>query len=249
MECPIYGKVSNMEETLLGKLLVVEDDTDLRELIAIAGTRKGYSVETAENGLAAKKIFNGGFVPSAVVLDINMPGMDGYGFCRWLREEYPIIPVVFLSARSDEYDKILALEIGGDDYLTKPFSMKELYARIRVCMRRIALYGADRAETTERPGVSHGGLSLRPDEWTCDYEGNGITLTVSEFRILHAFLINPGTVVSRDKLARAAFPEDNYVSGRSIDVHVCRLRQKLKNAGALSCSIESVYQVGYRWKI
>lgn len=230
------------------KLLIVEDDTDLRELIAIAGRRNGYAVETAEHGIAARGLFENGFVPSVIVLDINMPGMDGYGFCRWLREDHPAVPVIFLSARCDEYDKILALEIGGDDYLTKPFSMKELFTRIGVCIRRVDLFENGRSGSSRGPSVALDGITLSPDEWTCEFEGSNILLTVSEFRILHAFLVNPMAVISRDKLACAAFPDDNYVSARSIDVHVCRLRRKLQEAGVASDRIETVYQVGYRWK-
>jgi two-component system response regulator ChvI len=229
-------------------ILIVEDDANLQEMIRLAGEKRSFRMLLAENGLEAKKLLAEGAVPDLIVLDINMPGMDGFSFCRWLREDYRLIPVIFLSARADEYDKIIALEIGGDDYLTKPFSMKELFARIGVCLRRIALLsGGDRVGGAPKPlVVDH--VKIDPDSWTCEYRGKDVILTISEFRILLKLLQNPGIALTRDSLAEAAFPEDGYNLGRSIDVHICRIRQKLQTIYPGFDSIDTVYQLGYKWK-
>lgn len=262
-----------------GTVLVVEDDQDLRELIRIAGRKRSYRMLAAGNGLEAKGMVEAGEIPGLVILDITMPGMDGFGFCRWLREDHPLVPVIFLSARAEEYDKIVALEIGGDDYLTKPFSMRELFARVEVGLRRVRLFaergsrassgGGDGGALGERggdssrgpgyagsdgfPGIDSkplvlGAITIDPGRWTCTLRGEHVILTVSEFRILHRLLENPGIVISREKLAEAAFPEDNYNLGRSVDVHIHRIRKKLQAVDAGFDPIETVYQVGYRWK-
>lgn len=229
-------------------ILVVEDDTDLRELLRLSGEKRSYTVLSAGNGLEAKKMLEAGRIPNLIILDINMPGMDGFGFCRWLRDDFPLIPVIFLSARAEEYDKIIALEIGGDDYLTKPFSMKELFARVNVGLRRVRLFaGADPTGQSSKSVIVHD-ITINEDYWTCVYKGKDVFLTVSEFRILHKLLMNPDKVISRDKLAETAFPEDTYNLGRSIDVHIYRIRRKLQTVNPEFDSIETVYQVGYKWK-
>jgi DNA-binding response OmpR family regulator len=229
-------------------LYVVEDDADLREHLRLAGEQRGYRVRTASDGMAAREGIGRSGLPDIFVLDVNMPGMDGFRFCRWLRDEHPPVPVVFLSARTEEYDKIIALELGGDDYMTKPFSMKELFVRIEVALRRVRVYSAlPPGPGGERP-LERDGIRLDPAAWTCEYRGRVLDLTVSEFRILRSFLSRPGAVATRESLAAAAFPEDRYNSGRSVDVHVCRIRQKLQAADPAFAGIETVYQVGYKWK-
>ncbi len=229
-------------------ILIVEDDANLQELIRLAGEKRSYRMLAAGNGLEGKKLIAEGYEPGIVILDINMPGMDGFSFCRWLREDRPLVPVIFLSARAEEYDKIVALEIGGDDYLTKPFSMKELFARIGVCLRRVKQFsGADRPRPSPS-GASAGDVRIDPEAWTCEYRGKDVVLTISEFRILAKMLANPGIVLNRDTLARAAFPDDTYNLGRSIDVHVCRIRRKLQAVDPAFSSIETVHQLGYKWK-
>lgn len=230
-------------------LLIVEDDVDLREIIRVAGEKRSYRALTSGNGLEAKRLIEGGTVPDIVILDINMPGMDGFGFCRWLRDDFPLIPVVFLSARAEEYDKIVALEIGGDDYLTKPFSIRELFARVAVCLRRVRL-------TRERAGAADlaagtlrlGDALIDAGRWTCRFRDQDVALTISEFRILHLLLANPDIVFGRDRLAEAAFPDDRYNLGRSIDVHICRIRRKFALIDPDFDSIETVHQVGYKWR-
>jgi DNA-binding response OmpR family regulator len=229
-------------------ILVVEDDADLQEMITRAGEKRSYRMASAGNGLIAKRLLERGEIPDIIVLDINMPGMDGLSFCRWLRDEHPRVPVIFLSARAEEYDKVLALEIGGDDYLTKPFSMKELFTRIMVCLRRIEVFREGSGPSAGAKPVILDGLGIEPERWTCTFRGRDVVLTISEFRILHKLLANPGIVIDREKLAQAAFPDDTYHSGRSVDIHIHRIRQKLQAVEPGFDSIETVYQVGYRWQ-
>jgi len=226
-------------------LLLVEDDRDLPQWIGMAIGNKPYRLIHAGNGLEAKKKLEAGMRPDLIILDVNMPGMDGFSFCRWLREDFPMIPVIFLSARSEEYDKILALEIGGDDYLTKPFSMKELMARIAVSLRRVQLY-AENIDRSLYP-LECNDLSMNRDTWSCSYRGEEVILTLSEFRILYMLAEKPGQVLNRDQLTQGAFPDDLYNNGRSIDIHISRIRKKLQKIDRDFHSIETVYQVGYKW--
>jgi len=229
--------------------LVVEDDTDLRDMIVLAGRKQSYGIMEAVNGLEARNQILETGPPDLVILDINMPGMDGLAFCRWFREDHPLVPVIFLSARSEEYDKIIALEIGGDDYLTKPFSMKELFTRVKVCLRRAQFYSSSSiGEDAGEQVLSSGNLVLNEGSWTSSYNGAALELTISEFRILQKLVASPGIVFSRDQLARAAFPEDLYHSGRGVDIHIHRVRQKISSIDRNFDSLETVYQVGYKWR-
>ena len=229
-------------------ILIVEDDYDLAEIIKMGGEKRAYKIATASNGLEAVKLINDGLVPDIVILDINMPGMDGFSFCRKFRDEYPLVPVIFLSARAEEYDKIIALEIGGDDYLTKPFSIKELFARVKVSLRRVKQYSGEGQSLSPENLIKLNDIKINSDSWICEYLDEKVILTISEFRILRKLIANPDIVISRDKLAEAAFPDDNYNLGRSVDVHISRIRHKLQDINPEFDSLETVYQVGYKWK-
>lgn len=222
--------------------MVVEDDIDVRELICFAGGKRGYSMVQAHNGREAQDLILNNVTPDVIILDINMPKMDGLSLCRWLKDRAPLIPVIFLSAREDEYDKIIALEIGGDDYLTKPFSVKELFTRVAVCLRRKELY----SQTSTPSFTAHKKVRINSESWQCFYDSQELPLTVTEFRILHKLISSPGTVFTRDQLAQTAFPEDMGCEGRSIDIHIARLRKKCKKIDPDFDMIETVFQVGYK---
>lgn len=227
------------------RILLVEDDKDIREIILLAAKKRNYKVTESRNGLEAKESIESGDIPDLIVLDINMPGMDGFKFCRWLREDYPLIPVIFLSARCEEYDKIIALEIGGDDYLTKPFSINELFARIAVSLRRVELHKTGGHKSSY---VKLGDIEMNDVTWECNYKSSSIVLTVSEFRILYKMITSPGVVFSRESLTKTAYPEDYYNAGRSIDIHISRIRKKLQKVEPKFNCVETVFQVGYKWK-
>lgn len=185
------------------------------------------------------------------ILDIMMPGMDGLTFFRRLRGRFPGLPVIFLTSRDEEFDRVLGLELGADDYLCKPFSMRELIARVHVILRRCGAETAVAAPpgSSAAAGVGHGesvlqssGIVLDPSSFSAELEGRPLELTVTEFRILETFLRGKGRVLTIEQLVQAAYPEDTYLNDRAIDCHIKRLRKKI---GAEL--IETVYGLGYRF--
>ena len=184
--------------------------------------------------------------PDLVVLDILMPQMDGTEVCREIRK-HATTPIIFLSSLDEEIDRILGLELGGDDYVTKPFSPRELVARVKAVLRRLdAVLGhADAAEQPDsRHILSHGDLELDLDRFEAHWEGRTITLTCTEFGILRTLLSYPGKVFTRDELMSGGYAYDNVVSDRTIDSHVRRVRQKFSRVSA--DPIETVHGIGYR---
>lgn len=220
-------------------IAVVDDEPALRNNLKYALEKAGYRVSTHVNGLEAWEAFQGD-PPNLYVLDILMPRMDGLEFCIKLRRINNKIPIIFLSSRDEELDRITGLETGGDDYIGKPFSVRELIARIKAVLRRIS--EADR----DAQVVKAGSLSLYPGSYAADWDGEGIVFTVSEYRFLLALAESPGTVRSRKELYNLAFPEDVYINERAVDSHIKRIRRKLKMAGAAKNVLETVYGVGYR---
>lgn len=220
-------------------IAVVDDEAALRENLVYALEKEGYQVSAYANGLEAWEAREGG-APDLYVLDILMPRMDGLEFCRRLRAGDGRTPVIFLSSRDEELNRVLGLETGGDDYIGKPFSVRELLARVRAVLRR-----AD----GESPGgapVEIGPLSLDPGGYRAGWEGNELVLTVSEYRLLADLARSAGNVRTRSALYTTAFPEDSYVNERAVDSHIKRIRRKLKVAGAPDSILETVYGLGYR---
>ena len=220
-------------------IAVVDDEAALRENVVYALEKEGYQVSAYANGLEAWEAREGGG-PDLYVLDILMPRMDGLEFCRRLRGKDCRTPVIFLSSRDEELDRVLGLETGGDDYIGKPFSVRELLARVRAVLRR-----AD----GESPGgapVEIGPLSLDPGGYRAAWEENELVLTVSEYRLLADLARSAGDVRTRSALYTTAFPEDSYVNERAVDSHIKRIRRKLKAAGAPDSILETVYGLGYR---
>jgi two-component system OmpR family response regulator len=176
-----------------------------------------------------------------------MPGMDGLDLCRQIRQRSQI-PLIFVSSRDEELDRILGLEMGADDYVTKPFSPRELVARVKATLRRYddvqTLLNGSAISLAGEPGLSHGPLFLDTKKHECRVHGQVVVLTVSEFSLLEALLAKPDQVLSRKQLVERAYGPAHYVSDRTVDSHVRRIRQKLKTGG-FEC-IETVYGVGYR---
>jgi two-component system OmpR family response regulator len=219
------------------RILIVDDDPHIREVLRFALEKEGFTVSEAENGAQALEHFERA-PADLVVLDILMPDMDGTEVCRRLRRKYTT-PIVFLTSRDDEVDRILGLELGGDDYVTKPFSVRELVARVRAILRR----GRATESTNDQPLVC-GRLRLDPEQFKGWWDGRELVLTVTEFGILRTLLRRPGKVFARDELMSAAYDFHNVVSDRTIDSHVRRLRAKLAAAGG--DPIETVHGVGYK---
>jgi len=184
-------------------------------------------------------------LPDLAVLDILMPRMDGLELCRRLRSRSEALPIIFLTSRDEEFDRVLGLELGADDYLCKPFSMRELVARVKVLFRRLALAGDPEIEEDT---VEVGPMRLDLNRFQASWQGFELSLTVTEFRVLHALARHPGHVKTRDQLVNEGYPHDTYVSDRTIDTHIKRLRRKLEGIDATFDGIETVYGLGYRYR-
>ncbi|WP_149539552.1 response regulator transcription factor [Siccirubricoccus phaeus] len=217
------------------KILVADDDPHIRSVILFALARAGFTAVEAADGPAALAAF-AREAPDLVVLDVAMPGMEGTEVCRRLRQS-SAVPVIFLSARDEEVDRILGLELGGDDYMVKPFSPRELVARIRARLRR--------QEAAPPPAPAQGPLALDAERFEARWQGAALPLTVTEFALLRAMAAQPGRVFTREMLMQVAYPDHRIVSDRTIDSHVRHLRAKLAAAGG--APIGTVHGLGYRF--
>lgn len=225
------------------KIFVIDDEKDIQDIIQINLRSEGYDVYCYSSGEEALRGLKN-VVPDLFILDIMMPGIDGFEFCRRVRvsTEWNHIPVIFLSAKSDEIDKVLGLELGGDDYMTKPFSVKELKSRIKAMFRRTTRL--DLIEPSSRILV-HEGVELNPEHYSLTVDGRGVDLTKTEFEILRLLLANPGKIFTRDNIIDSIKGQDVYVIDRTIDVHVMNLRKKL---GPYKNVIKTFSGVGYGFK-
>jgi two-component system response regulator ChvI len=225
---------------------IVDDEEHLRETVSRTLRAEGYRTAVYSDGADAWDSFSES-MPDLVILDIIMPRMDGLELCRRLRALSDSIPVMFLTSRDEEFDRVLGLELGADDYLCKPFSLRELAARVKVLFRRSSPKAAevgrgDAGGDTLRVGP----LSLDTRRFTAAWDETPVRLTVTEFRILHALARQPGYVRTREQLLSEAFPHDSYMSDRTIDCHIRRIRGKLEELDEGFDGIETLYGLGYR---
>jgi two-component system response regulator ChvI len=225
-------------------IALVDDEAALLETVGFALRRDGYGVETFADGLAAWEAFQTR-LPDLAVLDIVLPRMDGLELCRKLRALSETLPILFLTSKDEELDRVLGLELGADDYLCKPFSLRELQARVKVLLRRRALSRPSAHEET----LEAGPLSLDLLRYEARWRGEPVALTVTEFRLLHSLARHPGHVKTRDQLLADAYPHETYIADRTIDSHVKRLRKKLAAVDAEHDPIETAYGLGYRFRI
>ena len=219
------------------RVLVVDDDVKTVELVKLYLNRDGYRVMTAYDGIEALRLAREGR-PNLIVLDLMLPGMDGLEVCRTLRNESDV-PIIMLTAMTTDQDKLNGLELGADDYMTKPFSPRELAARVRTVLRRL-------------PG-ERGPVQVRYGELTIDFHkheatiaGRSVPLTLVEFKLLGALAKEPGRVFSRAQLIEQALGPDFEGFDRTIDVHILKLRRKLEPDPAHPTHIKTVYGVGYK---
>jgi two-component system OmpR family response regulator len=230
-----------VENFLAHRILIVDDESHIREVIRVALKKASMDVIEARDGKEALARFAAD-KPDLIVLDIGMPEFDGLDVCREIRKSSDV-PILFLSARDEEIDRILGLEIGGDDYVTKPFSPRELVARVNVILRRL---GPRNGEIKAGPAaLSQGRLLIDPEQHVATFAGTPLKLTAIEFGILRAFLTRPTSVFNREQLMRAAYQLNIQVSDRTIDSHVRNIRAKL---AALACDnvIETIHGVGFK---
>ncbi len=231
---------------MTGTVAIVEDEQNIRENVSFALKREGYQVESYADGLAAWEAFEAS-LPDLVILDIIMPRMDGLDLCRRLRSLSQTIPIVFLTSRDEEFDRVLGLELGADDYLCKPFSMRELVARVKVLFRRLSLLNERATPDGEEELLTVGDLILDLRRYTARWRSLTVPLTVTEFMMLHALVRRPGHVKTRQQLMEQGYPHDTYVSDRTIDSHIKRIRKKFSGLDETFDQIETVYGLGYRY--
>ncbi len=223
------------------KILIVDDDPHIREVIRFALEQANFIVSLASDGEQALASFSES--PSdLIVMDISMPEMDGLACCREIRKSSDI-PILFLSSRDDEIDRILGLELGGDDYVTKPFSPRELVARIKAILKRSQSMPV--SDKTQTHLISYGRLTLDTEQHAVWWNDESVALTATEFSMLVQFLKHPKRVFSRDVIMKNSYQLNIHVSDRTIDSHIRHIRQKFADVGCESV-IETQHSVGYK---
>lgn len=228
---------------LVKRVLVVDDEHNLREMISSYLQNEGYETVEAANGDSAVQTVKNDQI-DLVLLDIMMPEMDGYEALKEIRSIQKKLPVIMLTAKTDEIDKIVGLEMGADDYITKPFSLRELSARIKAVLRRATNEDSD---VDEDEILEHGEIMINLSTYEVFVSGKRINLTPTEFKILAMLAQKPGRVYSRLQLMNAAFGETYANYERSIDTHVSNLRRKVENDPHNPTYIHTMYGIGYRF--
>ncbi len=229
-------------------ILIVDDEPAVSDLLAYNLRKSHYEVLTAADGLEAVRLARAAR-PDLVLLDLMLPGMDGLDVCRELRKTGDQ-PIIMITALGEETDRVVGLELGADDYVTKPFSVRELLARIKTVLRRTQ---AGKTESDPPPKTDSrlrgpGGLLLDPEARSVTVAGNPLELTRLEFDLLHLFLLNTGRVLTRERLLEQAWGYDYVGDTRAVDSAIKRLRAKLRSASPEADSLEAVRGVGYRLK-
>jgi two-component system alkaline phosphatase synthesis response regulator PhoP len=218
-------------------ILIVDDETHIVQLARMYFEREGYRVHSVGDGRAALQAVTQ-LNPAMIVLDVMLPEIDGFEVCRRLRAENNQVPILMLTARDDDIDKILGLELGADDYLTKPFNPRELVARVKAVLRRL-----DRTGTSESSVIKLGDLIIDPASREVHCKEELVDLRTQEFEVLLVLARHRGSVLSREKLLSLAWGYDFYGQTRTVDVHVAQLRRKLSQS---SVRIDTVTGIGYK---
>jgi phosphate regulon transcriptional regulator PhoB len=229
---------------MLRKILIIEDESDLIKLLKYNLEKEGFRVSYATDGsIALAEVRRD--PPDLVILDLMLPGLDGLEVCRQLRrsDKFARIPVLMLSARSEEADRIVGLELGADDYVTKPFSMREVVARVRALLRRNEQAGPQKSK------LQRGDIMIDPMAHSVMVSGKTVELSALEFRLLHYLASHPGMVFSRDQLLDSVWGNDRTVTPRSVDVYIRRVREKIENQPQQPIYVQTVHGVGYRFAV
>ena len=220
-------------------ILVIEDDLGIQKVLHRLFVTEGFQVKQAVDGKEAHEAMKG-MAPEVVILDLMLPGASGKDLCKSLKQAFPNVPVIVLSAIADVTDKVLLLELGADDYVTKPFSPRELLARVRASLRRTT-----RPKETEK--FAFDGILIYFSKMEVVREGKVITLTAQEFKTLKFMVQNPERVITRDELLNEVWGYHNYPSTRTVDNHILKLRQKLEKEPANPVHFRTVHGVGYKF--
>ena len=228
------------------RILIVEDDLTLQETLVYNLSRQGYDVETASDGNSAvEKVQQN--PPDLILLDIMLPGMDGFEVCRIIRKNFTT-PILMLTARDDEIDRVVGLEVGADDYLTKPFSMRELIARVKALFRRSHILQEDQqSQTSQKKKYVFNGLLIDQDRREISIDGKVVEFKPKEYELLIYFAQNKGHVLSREQILEKVWGWDYFGDSRTVDVHVRWLREKIEKDPANPQRILTVRSAGYRF--
>jgi len=221
------------------RILIVDDDRAVQKAVKRLFEFEGYEVEVSGDGESAIKALHTS-TPTAIVLDLRLPLVSGQEVCRKIRQQSSTLPIIVLSAATDVADKVLLLELGADDYVTKPFSPRELLARVRTAIRHTR-------KSDVRDLMTFDGVSVDLARMEVTFDGQPVELTAQEFKLLKFFLQNVERVVSRDELLRKAFGYQDYSTSRTVDNHILKLRQKLERDSANPVHFHTVHGVGYRF--
>lgn len=227
------------------KILVADDDEKIRELLELYLTKEGFAVEQAADGaeaiLKAQQL-----KPDLIVLDIMMPVLDGMEVCRQVRK-FSQVPVIMLTARTEDEDRIMGLELGADDYLAKPFNPRELVARVKAVLRRMAHTGEEMA--TKDIILSFAQLTINRQEYAATSSGHTVQLTSKEMDLLWHLASHPGRVFSREQLLESIWGYEYFGDTRTVDTHIKRIRQKLEVKDDSSWDVKTVWGVGYKFEV
>ncbi len=229
-----------MQKTCDNLILIVEDDRNTASLVATYLEKEGFSTVTAYDGQQALDMERQ-YDPVFIILDVMLPKFDGWEICRRIRK-HSDVPILMLTAREDEIDRVMGLSIGADDYVVKPFSPRELVERVKAILRRTR-----RAPVTQKVVLSHRGLVLDPEKHKVSLEGQLVNLTSLEYKLLYALMGSPGRVYSRNELLDHFYEHGEIVVDRVIDVHIGKLRQKIEQDPANPRFIHTVRGFGYRF--
>lgn len=222
------------------KIIIVEDEDKIARILVDYLAKDGFNAIVLNDGANAVETIRASD-PAFVILDLMLPGKDGLTICREVRQ-FSTVPILMLTARVDEIDRLLGLEMGADDYVCKPFMPREVVARVRTILRRVHQHPA--ATTDDK--IEYRGIVLFPERFQCRIGEEELDLTPVEFRLLQALMSQPGRAYSRDSLMKSSYPDDRVVSDRTIDSHIKNLRKKLTDVIGDGEIIRSIYGVGYK---
>jgi two-component system response regulator ChvI len=242
------GENSPVDPARPWQIALVDDDRNILTTVSIALKSEGFATRLYSDGETALKALIEN-PPDLAVFDIKMPKMDGLELLAKVRE-HSALPVIFLTSKDDENDEEMGLELGADDYISKPFSLRLLIARIRAILRRAeplreGAAGEDTMVLPAGPMIRQGRLFMDPARHTVTWDGRNVSLTVTEFLILEALAIRPGVIKSRNQLMDAAYPDDVFVDDRTVDSHIKRMRRKFRSVDSQFGAIETLYGAGY----
>jgi len=222
-------------------IMVVDDDPNIAQLVELYLRKEGYDVQTFDRGDTAIAAFKQN-PPALMVLDIMLPGMDGWQVCRAVRQ-ISQIPIIMLTAKDETFDKVLGLELGADDYMTKPFEGKELVARVKAVLRRAGM------GESEKNTLSFPGLTISLEKYEVYYQGKQIDMPPKELEVLYFLAAHQNRVFTREQLLEQVWGFDFFGDSRTVDVHIKRLREKLIGCEELGWQIRTVWSVGYKFEV